>query len=360
VAINVYAGVMGSGKSYEVVVSVILPALLKGRDVVTNIKGMDYQKICDYLCSKFSADREKLGKLTIVTTDDFKKVDFFPDEEKPEIQSVVKFGDLVCVDECWLFWAQGCKISHNAMQFFRMHRHYNHSVTGVSCDIALMIQEMPALHRSIKGIVEMVFVMTKLKTVGLNDSYRVDIYPGSRVTNSNREDYRVKKYDPDIFPLYKSYAAGQGVEDQIDSRQNLLKNKRLWFIAVGMLAAVFVGQHYVRRFFSGDGFGKTSLDANGKPVASVGTSGSAQVVQPGVPGLSKTYRIAGRFVNAQGETWAVLSDSDGRLRVESPSVVFGHGLASAGVVEGDRVTTYTGSGKSLLSSAQAPISGGQK
>jgi zona occludens toxin len=36
-AIKVYVGLMGSGKSYEVVSNVIVPALGRGRRVISNI-----------------------------------------------------------------------------------------------------------------------------------------------------------------------------------------------------------------------------------------------------------------------------------------------------------------------------------
>jgi zona occludens toxin len=39
--ITAYTGLMGSGKSYECVSSVIVPAIKKGRRVVTNVDGID-------------------------------------------------------------------------------------------------------------------------------------------------------------------------------------------------------------------------------------------------------------------------------------------------------------------------------
>ena len=48
-AISAYVGVPGSGKSYEVVKSVILPAIATGRRVVSNVYGLDKEF---GLCSK--------------------------------------------------------------------------------------------------------------------------------------------------------------------------------------------------------------------------------------------------------------------------------------------------------------------
>lgn len=50
-AITAYIGTPGSGKSYEIVRSVIIPAVCAGRRIVTNIYGVSYEKIIEY-CEK--------------------------------------------------------------------------------------------------------------------------------------------------------------------------------------------------------------------------------------------------------------------------------------------------------------------
>ncbi|EEQ6526573.1 hypothetical protein BHJ67_005029, partial [Escherichia coli] len=50
-AITAYIGVPGSGKSYEVVKSVIIPAVASGRRIVSNIYGLNYEAIVQY-CHK--------------------------------------------------------------------------------------------------------------------------------------------------------------------------------------------------------------------------------------------------------------------------------------------------------------------
>lgn len=47
-AISAYVGIPGSGKSYEVVASVIIPACIAGRRIVSNIYGLATQSIYDY------------------------------------------------------------------------------------------------------------------------------------------------------------------------------------------------------------------------------------------------------------------------------------------------------------------------
>lgn len=46
-AISAYIGIPGSGKSYEAVCNVIIPAFTSGRRVVTNIYGLQKDKITE-------------------------------------------------------------------------------------------------------------------------------------------------------------------------------------------------------------------------------------------------------------------------------------------------------------------------
>ncbi|OKX16986.1 hypothetical protein AWP89_00845, partial [Escherichia coli] len=47
-AISAYVGIPGSGKSYEVVSSVIIPACMSGRRVISNIYGFSAGGIYDF------------------------------------------------------------------------------------------------------------------------------------------------------------------------------------------------------------------------------------------------------------------------------------------------------------------------
>ena len=68
-AINAYTGLMGSGKSYEVVENVILPALAAGRRVVTNVANLQIDQINEYLVETLKADPDKLGQVVQVQND---------------------------------------------------------------------------------------------------------------------------------------------------------------------------------------------------------------------------------------------------------------------------------------------------
>ncbi|VVE20430.1 zonular occludens toxin domain-containing protein [Pandoraea cepalis] len=340
-AINAYTGLMGSGKSYEVVSSVIVPAVIAGRRVVTNIDGIQPDAIRDYCIDVKKADPDALGTVLPVTNDDVTREGFFPDETKPDAESVVLAGDLVAIDEAWNFWSVGNKLTPEHMRFFRMHRHYVHPETGVACDVALMIQSIGDLHRQLRSVVEMTFVTKKLKELGLNRSYRVEMYEGGKVTKANRVDTFSKMYSKAIFPLYQSYAGGKGKERAIDKRQNKLANLRIWFIFLVMVGVVGVSAWYITGFFRGDHLqGK-------KPVTEAASASGVSSNERGVaprhdPTFSTDWRVAGRYT-IDSERHVVVADSTGRLRVESPAMFQNNGIATIGTIDGRRVTVWSGS-----------------
>jgi zona occludens toxin len=348
-SINAYVGLQGSGKSYEFVSGPMLDAVMAGRRVVTNVAGINEDRVHEYLVNTRDADPSQLGHIVYVSNDRIMEPQFFPDEEKQDLDTVVRGGDLVAVDEAWRFWGTDSgKLSHEHMQFFRMHRHYVHPDTGVACDVVLMTQDITGLHRSVKNVVEFAFRMQKHKSLGFTSRYRVEIYDGWKLNSKTRIDDRQKKYKPEIFPLYQSYTGGKGTESAIDKRQNILGNKLLWGYAFGTVLFIAVGGWSAWGFFHRDG---ASLKKPAVPGQTA--SGSAQVqstaaaAQPAralsVHGdFSEKWRYAGEFA-AGGERWVIVADPAGRVRVESPSAFHGTGLAAIGEIDGERVARWTGS-----------------
>ncbi|VVE39253.1 zonular occludens toxin domain-containing protein [Pandoraea cepalis] len=337
-AINAYTGLMGSGKSYEVVSSVIVPAVIGGRRVVTNIDGIQPEAIYEYCVTDRKANGETLGVIVPVTNDDVMNPGFFPDETKPDAPSLVKAGDLVAIDEAWNFWSVGNKLDPAHMRFFRMHRHYVHSETGVACDVALMIQSITDLHRQLRAVVEITFVTKKLKELGLTSSYRVELYEGGKTTKSSRLDTYNKIYRRAIFPLYQSYAGGKGKERSIDKRQNKLTNKRIWFIFALTVAMTVASGIYLVSYFRSFQQPEQASDDVRLPTA---VAESVRVELPSAPSFSDEWRIAGAY-ETDSDAFVVVADSSGRLRVESPSMFSLKGIARIGTVDGQQVTMWTG------------------
>jgi zona occludens toxin len=85
-AINIYSGVMGSGKTYEVISSVVIPALCQGRRVVTNIRGVNNDLIRAYCSEKLDIPLEKIGYVVSVSDEEVRHKDFFPTHETHETE----------------------------------------------------------------------------------------------------------------------------------------------------------------------------------------------------------------------------------------------------------------------------------
>lgn len=84
-AISVYTGVMGSGKSYEAILNGVLPAVKSGRRVVTNISGMSEDKIKSYLTER-GCKPESLGSVLVVSNEAVLQPGFFPGEARERMK----------------------------------------------------------------------------------------------------------------------------------------------------------------------------------------------------------------------------------------------------------------------------------
>lgn len=348
---------MGSGKSYEAVSSVIVPAIATGRRVVSNIDGLNETAIHEYILARgkkgkkgvLSADL--LGSVVHVTNDQVSQPGFFPDPERPEgADAVVQPGDLVVIDEAWRFWPTNTKPSHEHMQFFRMHRHYAHSETGVTSDLALLIQDISGLHPDVKRVVEMTVKTTKLKAVGLSRRYRVDIYEGYKLTRGAFTSSYQRGYDKRVFPLYQSYGSGNATETVVDDRQNIFRGAKVWVILALIPLLIGGGIWYLVGFFStGGGMVRSTMATVEGAAGSGGSSAGAAERGTGAkraatePKLSAEWRIVGVTL-IDDRPWVVLQNGAGRLRYEYRSKFERRGQLLSGVIDGSLVTMYSGTG----------------
>ncbi|WP_150539696.1 zonular occludens toxin domain-containing protein [Actinobacillus vicugnae] len=226
-SIFAYTGIPGSGKSYEVVSSVILEAFKKGRNIVTNIEGISEEKLVAYCLSKDKkASRESLGTLIKVTDEDCQKEDFFP--FKGAENSFCKAGDLICLDEVWRIFPSD-KIHQNHRSFIAEHRHFTNE-KGDCCDLIVINQSITGIPRFIKDRIESTFVMRKMTMLGFSKRYRVDVFIGVKTSKTALIAQYHNKYDDEIFKLYKSFDGVNGKQNVIDSRQNFFKSSQFKLI----------------------------------------------------------------------------------------------------------------------------------
>ena len=221
--INLLIGPPGGGKSYEAVVYHVLPALAKGRKVITNLP-LDLERIG-------AIDSAYLSLIDIRTKT--KAVEPVKDWQKAEsmfkkfgIAAKAEFfvnrpfahpedygdpwrhpdpdngcGPLYVIDECHMALpSRGTKIA--VEEWFALHRHE-------SADVLLITQSYGKVSRSIIDLVQVCYRVKKATAFGSAKSYIRKVQDGVRgdVVNTS-----IRRYEKRYFGLYKSHTRGGGSE----------------------------------------------------------------------------------------------------------------------------------------------------
>ncbi|ASD97044.1 hypothetical protein FGH87_26485 [Salmonella enterica] len=354
-AITGYIGIPGSGKSYECVSNVLLPAVQAGRRVITNIIGVVPDVIYDYCVDTLNLDRDSLGVVVVVDSNTMKQRDFFPYKDSKDntiIDTFCKPGDLILADEVWRLWQKDKDICAEHRSFFAEHRHFTDVTTGACCDFVYMTQSLSTVARYIRDRQDKTFRMKKLTSLGLSSRYRVDVFEGAKTTKATLLQSYQCGYKKEIFPLYKSYDTVNGAEQVVDKRQSFL-NKRFFLIYLFIPAVVVtVGLYYVFKFFDGSAFVpdkkdesefKSEISGNSVSSSGVGLTQGYPVSQTLTnSSVSSTWRIGGRLVK-DDLSYVVLVNINGRVRIELLNDFSFNGLYMSGFVDGEKVTVWSGS-----------------
>lgn len=342
--INGFGGGPGSGKTYGVMEHVIIPAIAKGRFILTNIEGLNPEAIYQHVAN--SAPKGKIiciGHIRTCERGAPDREDFFPGEaalDKPMSVPPPEWGrvwggDLVVIDEATRYWSTGAKVKNAHAYFFREHRHFANEM-GHTCDLVVIDPDLSMLCRALKGKLELASVTHKPKEIGLN-RYVVNLYRHGKVTGKPVQTLGPYAFKKEIYSLYKSYSHEKAKEQAIDGRQNLLKNPRLWAFAVAVLVFGGASLWGVLHFLN---MGKAPKEEP-KQAAKAGP-GTPPAAPAAAPAKAETaLRVAGE-VTINDERWVVITDQAGRMRLENPAAFVGRGVMMVGTVEGQRVTTWTG------------------
>ena len=341
-AISAYVGVPGSGKSYEVVKSVILPAIQSGRRVVSNVYGLNEEKIHQYLLKNNRKLREEqLGELIYVSNEQCLDPNFLPSMEEQD--TFCKAGDLIVIDEVWRIWGSDKDIPKNHRSFIAEHRHFSHPDTGITCDLVVINQDVAQIPRFIKDIIETTYRMQKHVSLGFRNRYRVDVFQGVKLFKSNRMNYYQEKYDNEIFELYKSYESTNAKESVTDKRQSIFSSKKILLYMVITPVVIAVSAYFVYDYFNQymQPEQKNNQIQQSQGMSS-GTVDSQVNVQPKIiKTLSTKWRITGEL-KKEGKDYVVLSDNQGRLRLEPRSSFLFSGRMLQGEIDNQIVNYYSG------------------
>lgn len=327
-AITVYTGPPGAGKSYAMVGEVIVNGVLAGRRVVTNVDGVKPDAILDY-CSRKDPEAE-LGEVVLFHGNDAHDPMFWPHEQLDDSETFIKGGDLIVFDEWKLYFAENGKLqSDTVVPFIRWHRHLTDE-RGRACDLVIGTQIMADLHRQFRGTVEKSYAFVKLNTIGLSKGYRFDAYQGRLQNEKSRYKTGNGTYKKEIFALYSSYSEGaDGTELRTDKRSSIYSK---WWLAAGVLVVLLLvwGGWNAFSFFT-DGVTPEEAEEAAAPI-------TAAPIQPIIQ-AEPNWRIAGHVVAHDGLR-VVLQSKDGAVRyVEAGPFVFDGDRPVAGTFNGQRITS---------------------
>lgn len=348
-AITAYVGIPRSGKSYEVVSSVIVEQFKKGRRIVTNIEGISEQALIDYCLKDKSIKNDSLGKLIKVSDDDCIRDDFFP--YKGSEDTICKAGDLICIDEVWRIFPND-NIKPNHRSFVAEHGHFTDPDTGVCCDLVVINQSVSGIPRFIRDRIETTYLMSRLLALGMPNRYRVNVYIGAKVTKAGLVAQYQNKYNKEIFKLYKSFDGLNGKQVSIDDRQNFFKSGTFKLLVFSIIA-MFSLSYYLAK----DIIFKNEPKPQNKIQQQIQTVKSSQnpddffkqsksqddLYREQALNLSPNWRISGELMR-DGQKFVVLVDNKGNLRLERRRFFKNEGRALIGTINGEIVSYYSGSG----------------
>lgn len=238
--LSVYCGLMGSGKTYEVVANVIVPALKADppRRILHNIDGLNVKALSEYVgrdCTDLVREFEHEKILEVTSWPQKHQID-----ANDYSQSIVAGGDLIIIDEAARYFPATEKVPKQILEFFRMARHAVDAETKYTTNVVLLIQDYFMMHRAVRGLVSGVTQMRKLGSVGMPNRYRVSVFDGNRPTRAMFIGQWQKKYDPKIFPLYKSHSTEGAKEVRTDERGVIWKHPKVIAFAVSIVALIGV------------------------------------------------------------------------------------------------------------------------
>lgn len=297
-AIEAYVGLPGHGKSYGVVEHVVLPSIIEGRHVITNIP-LEREDIL--------ADHGVPGSdITQLPEDWF---------ERPDMADFVPAGSVLILDELWRRWPSGLKANQASLADKSLLAEHRHRVDekGRSMRIVLVTQDLSQLASWVRILVEQTYKMTKLTAIGSSKKYRVDIYlgapTGQNIPKSKLIRQTFGQYKKEVYRYYSSAtqsATGKvGDESKADKRGVIWRSPLMIFSIVGPILGIPFLVWYVAGIFTG-GFGMADTAKQHEQPASaivnppppstapqvVKVEQQAPAAQSG-PALSPVWRVSG-------------------------------------------------------------------
>lgn len=237
-----HEGLPGSGKSYEACVMHILPALQAGRDVITNINGINHDKFSELSGIPVAVLKKMLVCISHSECDDEEQR---LELVKADLLTLTKKDSLVVIDEIQdMFPTKRQPVTPEWSKWIASHRHEG-------LDIVLMGQDRRDVHPIWRRRIQRLLTFNKLQAVGADSSYRWVCLEATSPEKFKEVSSGIRKYDKKFFGLYLSHTQGtQNKSVYKDDRANILKNKKLQIVVVAFVALAYYGISHTMAFFN--------------------------------------------------------------------------------------------------------------
>jgi zona occludens toxin len=268
--INGLSGRPGSGKSYEAVVTHILPALQQGRKVVSNIP-----LNVDWFASVLGEPVRDLIEIVDGGFHNYGALRYFSNAadflKYQDWRNDKNQGVYFVVDECHLSMpkltaANGTdriKQQTELKEYLSMHRHYGH-------DLLLLTQNFRKVDPDIRDMVGTCYFTTKLSFLGQDNKYVCKVADGvtRNIVATHQREYQ-KKY----FGAYKSHTKSEGAVQEAKTAdvKPWWQHKFMIWGVVFLIAFVFLATKTVNDLQEGAAKRQASIEKgkqafNEKPV----------------------------------------------------------------------------------------------
>lgn len=236
-----HEGLPGSGKSYEACVMHIIPALMAGRDVLTNINGINHKKFSDITGIPLPIVQKQLVCIAHPECDDEEQR---LELVKADLLEKTKKDSLVVIDEIQdIHPTKRQPLSPEWSKYIASHRHEG-------LDIVLMGQDKRDVHPIWRRRIQRLLTFNKLQAVGADSSYRWVCLEATSPEKFKEVSSGIRRYEKQYFGLYLSHTQGtQNKSVYKDDRANILKNKKVQIAFVAFFALGYWGITNTIAFF---------------------------------------------------------------------------------------------------------------
>ena len=283
-AIQLFCGLPGSGKSYGVIENILLPALHQNRKILTNIPLQLEAIEVDFPF--------QVGNIKQIGND----------EITPEFLMEIPGGTVIIIDECWRWWPAGDKTNNIQplyKEFFSEHRH-KVGEDGKTQEIILVTQSPSDICLYLRQRIDKTVISNKNDAAGSKTTYNVGIYQQCPASLEKRHlkgeiSSSYGKYKQSVFKYYKSHTKSEsalpGLEQTQDKRATIYNSSFFRFLLPAVGLGCIWGAFTVYGFFH-------KQEQVPEPSPTLPTSNLPQKINPPMNVTSpnkesKRFRVAG-------------------------------------------------------------------